>query len=185
MSQIFDEEGKVVPVTIIEAGPVFVLEKKEKDGKDGYDSLLLGYEKTSKVKKTMKGREYKHLKEFRGKSDLKKGEKIDVSSFAIGDKVKVQGLSKGKGFTGVVKKWNFSMQPATHGNKHTRRAMGSVGGRFPQRVVKGRKMPGRMGFDKVTLKNLKIAGVDLENNRILLKGAVPGSPGTLLKIIKT
>ncbi|MDD2913018.1 MAG: 50S ribosomal protein L3 [Candidatus Pacebacteria bacterium] len=187
MSQIFDESGKVVPVTVVEAGPVFVLQIKKKEGKDNYDAVAVGFlkiEKKNKIKKTAKGKEFKHIKEFKSDNELKIGDKIDVSVFNKGDKVDVSGFSKGKGYTGVVKRWNFTMKPATHGTKHTQRAMGSTGGRFPQRVVKGRKMPGRLGFEKTTVKKLKIEAVDAENNLILLRGAVPGRPGTILSLIK-
>lgn len=187
MSQIFDEKRNVIPVTIIEAGPCYILKKKDKNGKDGYSSSVLGFkkiEKEKKIKKTMKGMEFKYIKEFRGENDFKEGEEINVSLFKEGEKVKVQGFSKGKGFAGAVKRWNFTMQPASHGNKHTQRALGSTGRRFPQRVTKGRKMPGRLGYETVTVKNLKVVSVDTDNNIILLKGAVPGASGTLIKISK-
>lgn len=169
MSQVFDEEGNVVPVTMIKAGPCYVARAK-KEERDGYEAFQIGFEKTKK--------------EFRKKANLKEGDKIDVSAFEKGDKVKVSGNSKGKGFAGVVKRWNFSMKPATHGTKHEARAMGAVGGAFPQRVIKGRKMPGRLGGGRVSVKNLEVQSIDSENGIILLKGAVPGAPGSLLEIIK-
>lgn len=187
MSQVFDEKRNVIPVTIVKAGPCYVLQKKGKEGKDNYSATVVGFEKIekkNKVKKTMKGKEFKYIREFRKDNDFNVGDEINVSSFQEGEKVKVQGFSKGKGFSGVVKRWNFTMQPATHGNKHTQRAMGSTGRRFPQRVTKGRKMPGRLGYEMVTVKNLKVQSVDIEENTILLKGAIPGAPGTLLKISK-
>lgn len=186
MSQVFDDEGKVIPVTIVSAGPVFVLQVKEKEKKDGYDASVIGFKEDEKKnkKKSKRGREFKYIKEFRGKTKFKEGEVVDVSIFEKGEKVKVQGVSKGKGFAGVVKRWGFAMKPATHGTKHTQRAMGSTGGRFPQRVIKGRKMPGRMGQETVTVKNLKVESVIPEENVILLKGSVPGASGTLLKISK-
>ncbi len=110
------------------------------------------------------------------------GEKNDTSLFKEGDKVKVSGLSKGKGFQGVVKRWGFAGRSATHGTKHELRTPGSVGTSFPERVIKGRKMPGRMGNRRVTVRNLKVVKVDTENNLIALKGAVPGRKGTLLEI---
>ena len=94
----------------------------------------------------------------------------------------ISGTSKGKGFAGVIKRWGFRSKPASHGTKHEERAMGSTGGRFPQRVIKGRKMPGRLGFERVTVENLEVADIDAENNLIAVKGAVPGRPGTLLEI---
>lgn len=168
MSQIFDEGGNVVPVTIIKAGPCSVFRVK-KEERDGYKAVQIGLQKKKK--------------EFKGEG-FKEGDNIDVSVFQKGDKVKVSGLSKGKGFAGVVKRWNFSMKPATHGTKHEARAMGSVGCAFPQRVIKGRKMPGRLGGGRVTVKNLEVQSIDLEKGIILLKGAVPGAPGSLLEIVK-
>ena len=188
MSQIFDEKGKVSPVTLIEAGPCEVLQVKTRE-KDGYPAVQIGFkkiEKKQKIKKSMKGKPFRFLCEFRslsaGKEDYKQGDKIDVSVFQEGDIVKVSGFSKGKGFQGGVKRWGFSGMGATHGVKHEHRTLGSVGGRFPQRVIKGRKMPGRMGHDRVTVKNLKVIKVDKENNILAVKGAIPGSRGTLLEI---
>lgn len=129
MSQIFDEKGNMIPVTLIEA-------------KD----------------------------------------KVDISVFQEGDKLKVSGLSKGKGFQGVVRRWGFSGRGASHGVKHEHRTLGSVGTSFPERVIKGKKMPGRMGHNRVTVRNLKIVKLDAKNNLIAVKGAVPGRKGTLLEI---
>ncbi len=186
MSQIFDEKGNVVPVTLIEAGPCIVTQIKTKE-KDGYEAIQLGFiKKIKKIKKTEKGKEFKYLKEFRIQNPKLKipevGETINVSIFQEGDKIKVSGLSKGKGFAGVVKRWGFGGKPATHGTKHELRTPGSVGTSFPERVPKGRKMAGRMGFERVTVKNLKIVKVDTENNLLAVKGAVPGRKGTLLEI---
>lgn len=184
MVQIFNEEGKVVPVTLIEAGPCFVLEKKTKE-KDKYTAFKIGFEKLKekKVKKPQKNTPYRYIKEFEENGqDLKVGDKIDISIFEAGEKVKVSGLCKGKGFAGAVKKWGFHGRNSSHGTKHEERTIGSVGCRFPQRVIKGKKMPGRMGFNRVTVKNLKIAKLDINNNIIAVKGAVPGSRGTLLEI---
>jgi len=116
---------------------------------------------------------------------LKRGDKIDASVFKEGDKVKVSGLSKGKGFAGVVKRWHFKGRPATHGTKHELRTPGSVGTSFPERVIKGKKMPGRMGFERVTISNLKVVKIDPEKNLLAIKGAVPGAKGTLLEIRST
>jgi large subunit ribosomal protein L3 len=183
MSQIFDKQGKVVPVTLITAGPCEVLQIKTKE-KDGYPAVQIGFkkiEKKKKIKKTMKGKPFRFLREFRD-GEYKVGDKIDVSIFQEGEKVKVSGLTKGKGFQGGVKRWGFSGRDATHGVKHEHRTLGSVGTSFPERVIKGKKMPGRMGQDRITVKNLKIVKVDKENNLLIVKGAIPGPRGTLLEI---
>lgn len=185
MSQIFNEEGKVIPVTLIEAGPCFVVQIKNKD-KDGYEAAQLGFGDLRKksIKKTDKGKEFQHLKEFRcDLNDLKVGDKIDVSVFQEGDTVRIIGISKGKGFAGVVKRHGFRGGPASHGQKDRLRAPGSIGMSFPERVPKGRRMAGRMGSDQVTIKNSKIAVIDSENNLIAIKGAVPGNKGSLIEII--
>ncbi len=184
MSQIFDEKGNVVPVTLVSAGPCIVLQKKTK-AKEGYDAVQIGFlkiEKKSKIKKTAKGKEFRHIKESIGISDGNVGEEINVSVFKEGDKVNIVGTSKGKGFQGGVKRHGFSGRNASHGMKHEARTIGSIGQRFPQHTIKGRRMPGRMGADRITVKNLVVAKVDLENNLIALKGAVPGHRGTLLEI---
>ncbi len=186
MSQMYDKDGKQTPVTLVLAGPCFVLQKKDKT-KDGYESLQIGFqkiEKKSRIKKTMKGKEYKYIREERA-NELQEnvGDEINVSIFNEGDFVKVAGTSKGKGFQGGVKRHGFKGKlSATHGNKHEHRTLGSVGTRFPQHVMKGRKMPGRMGTERTTVKNLKIMKVDKENNVLAIKGAVPGKNGALLEI---
>jgi large subunit ribosomal protein L3 len=181
MSQTFDEEGKVIPVTLIEAGPCEIVQVKTKE-KDGYESLQFGFEKKEKkIRKTENKKPFKVLREFKG-ADLKVGDKIDVSSFEKGEKVKISGISKGKGFQGGVKRWGFSGRNATHGVKHDHRTLGSVGSAYPQRVIKGRKMPGRTGYERITTKNLKVVEIDVKNNLISIKGAVPGRMGTLLEI---
>jgi large subunit ribosomal protein L3 len=200
MSQMFDEKGNVIPCTLIEAGPCEVLQIRTQD-KDKYEAIQIGFiKKTKNIKKTDKGKEYKHIKEYRadegvkeykhikeyradeGVKDIKQGDIIDVSVFEQNDKVKVSGISKGKGFQGGVKRHGFHGRKATHGVKHEERTIGSVGSAYPQRVIKGRKMPGRMGYDRTTVKNLKIVKIDKENNLIVVKGAVPGHRGTLLEI---
>lgn len=184
MSQIFDEKGNAVPVTLVEAGPCYVLQKKTKE-KEGYDALQIGFIKLlkkNKIKKTMKGKEYRHIKECNETSPKNVGDEINVSEFKEGDKVMVIGISKGKGFQGGVKRHGFHGRNATHGMKHEARTIGSIGQRFPQHTIKGRKMPGRMGYDRVTVKNLKIAKIDAENNILAIKGAIPGHRGTLLEI---
>lgn len=186
MSQIFDEKGNQIPVTLVEAGPCQVLQIKTKE-KDGYEAIQVGFvKKTKKVKKPEKGKEFRYLREFRilkpETLNLKPNDKIDVSIFQEGEKVKVSGISKGKGFAGVVKKWGFKGLPETHGSKHEQRAHGSVGISGVERVFKGTKMAGRMGNERVTVKNLKIMKVDKENNLIAVEGAVPGAKGTLVEV---
>jgi large subunit ribosomal protein L3 len=184
MSQMFDKSGKLNPVTLVAAGPCYVLQKKTKE-KDGYQATQIGFEKIekkNKIKKTMKGKEFKFIREERGMEDKNAGDEINISLFQEGDIIKVAGFSKGKGFQGGVKRHGFHGRRATHGAKHEQRTIGSVGTRFPQHVMKGRKMPGRMGNERVTVKNLKILKVDLENNLLIIKGAVPGKNGALLEI---
>ncbi|MCH7828352.1 50S ribosomal protein L3 [Patescibacteria group bacterium] len=171
MTQIFKED-KVIPVTVIEAGPVSVLRKLTKE-KDGYDAVQVGFQPKKKG--------YKAVKEIKG-SQLEVGDQMTVSVFEEGDKVKISGISKGKGFQGGVKRHGFHGRKATHGVKHEERTIGSVGSMFPQRVIKGRRMPGRMGAEKITTKNLQVVQVDAEKNLLSVKGAVPGRPGTLLFI---
>ena len=183
MSQIFDEKGNVIPVTLIEAGPCFVTQIKTKE-KDGYEAIQVGFEKLKekKVKKPQKTKPFKYLREFKGDiSQYKVGQEINVSIFQEGEKVKISGLTKGKGFAGAVKRWGFVNKAKAHGAKDGRK-LGSVGMRWPQRVIKGRKMAGRMGQERVTVRNLQIVKIDPENNILAVKGAVPGSRGTLLEI---
>ena len=186
MSQIFDDKGDVIPVTLISVEPCQVTQVKTKE-KDGYEAIQLGcekIEKAKKIKKTMKGKEFRYLKEERtdNKEQLKVGDMINASLFKEGDLVNVSGTSKGKGFAGVVKRWHFKGQYKTHGTKEKWRSPGSIGQRHPQRVVKGKKMGGRMGGGKITVKNLKVAKIDLENNILAVKGAIPGRSGILLEI---
>lgn len=189
MSRIFDE-NKVIPVTLIEAGPCPVVQIKNKE-KDGYEAVQFGFEeiRDKKTKMPQKGhfkkagldKNFRYLREC-AVDDLKIGQTIDVSIFSKGDKVKISGVSKGKGFQGVVKRHGFAGGPASHGHKHNLRAPGSIGSRFPQRVFKGMRMAGRMGGDRVSVKGLVVADVDKENNLLAVKGAVPGRKGTLLEI---
>lgn len=190
MGQIFDEEGNVIPVTFVVAGPCKVLDVKTKE-KDGYFSVKLGFEKLKpqKIKKSQKKEPFKVIKEFRGKSeedikDFKIGQEINVSIFQEKEKVSVSGISKGKGFQGGVKRWGFSGRGASHGVKHEERTLGSVGATRPARVIKGKKMPGRMGGERVTIKNLEIVKIFPKENILAIKGAVPGRKGTILEIIK-
>ncbi len=192
MTQYFREDGTVVPVTVVSAGPVKVVAVKT-DGKDGYNSVQVGFgeQKKHRINKAqigqMKGDLFKVLKEFRLKEGDKfsgaVGDMIDVSSFAEGDKLQVSGVSKGKGFQGVVKRHGFHGGPRTHGQKHSEREPGSIGGGLRTHVPKGMRMAGRMGSDRITQKNLKVVAIDKENNIMLIEGAMPGRRGTLLEII--
>ena len=184
MSQIFDEKGHQVPVVIVEAGPCQVLQVKTKE-KDGYEAIQVGFKelKKSRIKKTQKEKPFKYLKEFRGDvSQYKVGQKIDVSIFEEGNIIAISGVSKGKGFAGGVKRWGFGGSPASRGSKHSLRKIGSVGSTPGSRVIKGKKMPGRMGTQRLTIKNLTVMKVDPKNNLLMIKGSVPGSKGTLLEI---
>ena len=193
MTQIFTEDGKVVPVTVVNAGPVKVVQVKSADGKDGYNAVQVGFgsRKEKNINKAEighmgKDNNFSDLVEFRIKGsevEAKKGDEIKVEIFEEGDKVQVSGISKGKGFQGVVKRHGFHGGPRTHGQKHSEREPGSIGATGPQRVFKGKKMGGRMGSDRVTVKGLKIVRVDKENNKLLISGAVPGKRGTLLEIV--
>ncbi len=197
MSQTFEgEEGHVVPVTVVEAGPCQVLQVKTKD-KDGYEAIQVGFKrlKDRKVKKPQKNKPFRYIREFSvsekqagdNKEDKSPGYKvggsIDVSIFEKGEKVRVSGTSKGKGFQGGVKRWGFAGRPTTRGTKHEVRTIGSIGGSIPAKVLKGKKMPGRMGGDRITIKNLEVIEIDKDKNLLVLKGAVPGRNGSLLEII--
>ena len=191
MTQIFGENGIVMPVTLIKAGPAIVTQIKTKE-KDGYEAAQIGFgERNLKnIKKPQKGHlkkaqslGIKYLKEFRvEKPGFKLGDEITVDVFKEGDKVRVSGVSKGKGFQGVVKRHGFHGGSRTHGQKHSEREPGSIGATGPQRVFKGRRMPGRMGFTRVTVKNLKVVKIDKKNNLLAVSGAIPGRFGTLLEI---
>lgn len=185
MTQLFDED-KVIPVTLVEAGPCRVLQIKNLE-KDGYEAVQIGYEaiaKKNQMLKSQKGKEFKHIKEFQSEDigAYELGKDVDVSLFKEGDMVQVSGISKGKGFQGGVKRHGMHGRNATHGVKHEERTIGSVGSAYPQRVIKGRKMPGHMGAERVTVKKLKIAKIDKDQNILAITGAVPGRRGTLLEI---
>jgi len=187
MSQLFVGE-KIMPVTLIKAGPCYITQIKTEE-KDSYNAVQLGFEKINKqkkIKKTMEGKPYRYLREARmeaetASKEMKIGDEISVSIFEKGDKVHIAGISKGKGFAGAVKRWGFSTRAKAHGAKDMRR-IGSVGCRFPQRVIKGKKMPGRMGTKRITIKNLEVIEVDQENDILAVRGAVPGNRGVLLEI---
>jgi large subunit ribosomal protein L3 len=189
MSQIFDEKGNVVPVTLVEAGPCFVAQIKEKD-KDGYSAVQITFAKIKHINKSLIGHlkkanieNVRWLREFRDENPaVKIGDEIKADVFQEGDAVRVSGLTIGRGFSGVVKRHNFGGGPKTHGQKHSLRKPGSIGATFPERVPKGRRMAGHYGDERVTLRNLKIVKVDAENNMLAIKGAVPGKRGGLLEI---
>lgn len=190
MTEYFSPDGQVFPVTVILAEPSTITKVFEKS-KDGYDAVQIGFgvEKKNKIKKSKSPalKVFKKVKEFRlkpsDKNDLKEGDTIDVSSFAVGDKLQVSSISKGKGFQGVVKRHGFHGGPRSHGQKHSEREPGSIGGGLRTHVPKGMRMAGRMGGDRITQKNLKVVFVDKENNLMLVKGAIAGKRGTLVEIV--
>jgi large subunit ribosomal protein L3 len=183
MSQVFDKDGKVVPVTLIQTGDCNIVQVKTKE-KDGYTAIKIGFENLPERKILKSGTPFRHLKEFRcdDVSAYNAGDVISSSIFSEGEKVKISGISKGKGFQGGVKRWGFHGRNATHGVKHEERTIGSTGCSTPCRVIKGKKMPGRTGSDRISVKNLEVVKVDIKNNVIAIKGAVPGRRGTLLEI---
>ena len=195
MTQIFDEKGKVIPVTVIEAGPCVVAQVKTVET-DGYNAIQLGFEdvKESKINKPERGHFTKaglplkkHLREFRVEDfeDLTVGSEIKADSFEAGDKIDVQGTTKGKGFQGVIKRHGQSRGPMGHGSMYHRRP-GSMGPTStPGRVFKGKKLPGHMGRVTVTIQNLDVVKVDMDKNVILIKGSVPGAKGAILKLRKS
>jgi len=187
MSQIFDKTGKVIPVTLIEAGPCTVTQVKSSE-KDKYNAIQVGFGRKRKVSKPLSGHlkkldNFLYLKEFRTeKTDLKRGDKITVDLFKENDKVAIIGNTKGKGFQGVVKRHNFSGGPASHGHRHVLRRPGSIGAGYPQHVRKGMKMAGRMGNDRITLEKVPVIKVDAEKNLLVVKGPVPGPKNSLIMI---
>ena len=193
MTQIFDESGKVIPVTVIEAGPCVVIQKKTTEN-DGYEAVQLGFGdvKATRLTKPMQGHftkanvaAKKTLKEFRlaGSADLNVGDVIKADTFEVGDSVDVSGTSKGKGFAGAIKRHNQHRLKETHGTGPVHRQAGSMGAcSSPSRIYKGKGMPGHMGAEKVTVQNLEIVKVDSENNLIAVKGAIPGAKGGVVVI---
>jgi large subunit ribosomal protein L3 len=175
MSQIFQDD-KVIPVTLIEAISGIIIGKKTID-KDGYEAIRIGFDKKGENR-------YRYQREFRGSefNSQKVGDLVTIKDFAVGDSLKITGNSKGKGFQGVVKRWNFAGRNASHGGKGQIRRGGSVGSMFPQRVIKGRKMPGRMGNDQISIKNIPLVKIEEDGNLLVVKGGIPGRKGTLLQI---
>lgn len=194
MTQIFDETGKVLPVTVVEAGPCIVVQKKTTE-KDGYEAVQLGFGdmKATKVTKPMKGHfdkaevAYKKtLKEFRldDTSSLNVGDLLKADTFAVGDMVDVSGTSKGKGFQGPIKRNNQHRLKETHGTGPVHRQAGSMGAcSSPSRIYKGKVLAGHMGAEQVTVQNLEVVKVDTENNLIAIKGAIPGPKGGIICIV--
>ncbi len=190
MTQIIGEDGIVTPVTILQADPSTVTQIKTVES-DGYNAVQLGYGQGKNLSKSVSGHVKtagvtpKVLKEFRTEEvpELKVGDKLSVENFKLGDKVIVTGVSKGKGYAGTVKRWNFNESRNTHGFKGNIRRVGSIGSMYPQKVFKGKKMPGRMGHDQVTVKNLVVSFLDTENNLIGLKGAVPGPKKGIVTVV--
>jgi len=183
MSTIYDRERGALNVTLVHCEPNIILQVRTKE-KDKYEAVQIGLFK-SKVKsqKSKVRKNYFKIKEFREEAkDLKAGDKVDISQFEIGDKVKVSGITKAKGFQGVVKRHGFKGSSHSHGHKHDWRAPGSIGSSFPEHVIKGKKMAGRMGGVRASVKNLKIVDIDKENNILFLKGAVPGVKGRVVEI---
>ena len=188
MTQYFTEDGKAIPVTIIKTAPNTVTAIKTME-RDGYSAVQIGFgeQKESRLNKAqIKNGAFKTLKEYRDENidpDLKVGQILNASElFEEGEKVEVSGTSKGKGFQGVVKRHGFHGGPRTHGQKHSEREPGSIGAGGIQRVLKGTRMAGRMGSDRITNKNMKIVSIDAENNLLLIKGAIPGRRGSLVEI---
>lgn len=190
MTQIISEDGATVPVTLIQAGPCTVTQVKTVET-DGYNAVQVAYGVGKNLSKAVAGHvkpanvSPKYVREIRVETlpeDLKVGDSIDVTKFELGDMVDATGTSKGKGFAGTVKRHNFSTSNSTHGGQGNVRKVGSIGSMYPQKIFKGKRMAGRMGGDRVTVKNLEVAYVDLESNLIGLKGAVPGPKKGLIVI---
>lgn len=196
MTQLFDENGKVIPVTVVEAGPCTVVQKKTIEN-DGYAAVQVGYGdvKVQRVNKPMAGHfkkadvaPKKILKEFRleNTETVNVGDILKADVFAVGDKVDVVGTSKGKGTAGAIKRWNFSRLKETHGTGPVARHAGSLGAcSDPSRVFKGKKLAGHLGHERVTVQNLDVVKVDVDNNLIAIKGAIPGPKGGIVVIADT
>lgn len=192
MTHIFGDDGRTIPVTVIEAGPCSIIQVKTLEN-DGYESVKVGFSeirKQAKVNKPMSGvfkkagiKPYRIIREFK-MGNLKVGDTVNVGIFSKGDTVKISGISKGKGFQGVMKRHNYAGGPGSHGSMFNR-APGSIGASsFPSRVWKNKGLPGHMGSEKVTTKNLKVVDVKPDQNLLIVKGAVPGAAGTYLEINK-
>lgn len=192
MTRIFTADGLAHAGTILVTDPITVTQVKTKEGKDAYAAIQVGQgeRRTKNISKAVlghtKGKGYEAIREFRTDNAATVGDTIDASVFAVGDTVQVSGITKGKGFAGVVKRHGFHGGPRSHGQKHTERSPGSIGGsggRAGGRVAKGMRMAGRMGTDRVTVTNLKVLVVDAKEGKIIVSGAVPGRRGTLLEVV--
>ena len=195
MTSAFASDGRLVPVTVVQVGPCVVTQVKTQD-KDGYTALQLGFDETSseKLNKPISGhlkkatdKGYRVLREFRIESveNFEPGAVVDLDLFSIGDKVTVTGTTKGRGFQGTIKRHGFSRGPETHGNRNHRKP-GSIGNSaWPAKVIRGKRMPGHMGVEKETVKNLTVVDIKHKDNLLLLKGAIPGPKTGILKIYKT
>ncbi len=208
MTQIFDENGSALPVTVIEAGPCYITQVRTEE-RDGYTAIQMGFDElsakrngSSRLNQPLRGHlrraelledsielpDLRVLREFRLKNgddaaDLEAGAKVTVEVFEEGDMVDIVGTSKGRGFAGTVKRHNFNRQPKTHGQSDRERAPGSIGqSAYPGRTIKGMRMSGRMGNDRVTIKNLKVVVVDAERNLLAVRGSVPGAKGGIVVI---
>lgn len=193
MTQIFDKDGLVQPATMVEASPIVVTQIKTKEN-DGYTAVQVatGSKNPNRVNKAMKGHtkdlgSFTDLREFRdfasdSTPSQKVGDKIDLTQFKEGDVIEVSAISKGKGFQGVVKRHGFGGGPRSHGQKHSEREPGSIGGGLRNKVPKKMRMAGRMGSDRITIKNLKVVHIDSASNTLYISGAIPGRKGTLVEI---
>ncbi len=194
MTQIFDENGNVIPVTLIQAGPCTVIQKKTVEN-DGYDAVQLGFEnleerkmtKPAKGHQSKAGTTKKHLKEFKldDCASLNVGDEIKADTFAEGECVDVTGLTKGRGYSGVIKRWGLHRLRMTHGTGPVHRQPGSMGVIDPARIFKNKKMPGQYGHEQVTMLNLDVVKIDAEKNIIAVKGAVPGPRGGIVFVRST
>ena len=191
MTQLLTANGVAVPVTLVQAGPCTVLQVRDSEV-DGYTALQLGFETANSLNKAQAGHAKaskvlpKVVREFRVdqvEEATKVGSSFNVTEFEEGDKVEVSGTSKGKGFAGTIKRHNFKTSAKSHGGNGVVRKVGSIGSMYPQKVYKGRKMPGQMGAEKVTMKNQTIAMVDQENNVLAIRGAVPGPRGAIVTVV--
>jgi large subunit ribosomal protein L3 len=199
MTQIFDDNGQVIPVTVIQAGPCYVTQVRTED-RDGYAAVQLGFEElppkkngASRLNQPKQGHlkrnglnlpDLRYLREFRVREiDVQEGQKLTADVFEKGERVDVVGTSKGRGFAGTVKRYHFNRQPKTHGQSDRERAPGSIGSTTtPGRVLKGQRMAGHMGSERVTIKNLEVVVVDAEKNMLAVRGSVPGAKGGILLI---
>ncbi len=191
MTQVFDENGRALPVSVLEVGPCTVTYLKTRE-RDGYEAVQIGFDEANRLKKPERGHlkdlpTLRHLREVKASStaDLQRGQTVDVSIFSQGELVDVTGTSKGKGFAGVVKRHGFRGGPKTHGQSDRLRAPGSIGATStPGKVFKGQRMAGHMGNERVTVKKLRVVGVDTDRNLLLVHGSVPGANGGLLVVQK-